>query len=177
MKNKAIFLDRDGTINVDKNYLYKIDDWEFENGAIEALKILQNLGFKLIVISNQSGIGRKYYTKEDADIIFKYMEEKLKKENIKISKSYYCPHYNEECECRKPKLGLFYQAQKEFDIDFSQSYAIGDKLRDLSICDKERTVGFLLNSKEKIENNRIIRCENILQAAKKIEEMEGNNNE
>lgn len=177
MKNKAVFLDRDGTINVDKNYLYKIDDWEFENGVIEALKILQNLGFKLIVISNQSGIERKYYTKEDANKIFKYMEEELKKENINISKSYYCPHYNQECECRKPKLGLFYQAQKDFDIDFSHSYAIGDKLRDLSICNKEKTVGFLLKSKEIIENNRIIRCENILEAAKKIEEMEGNNNE
>ena len=176
MKNKAIFLDRDGTINVDKNYLYKIDDWEFENGAIESLRILQNLGFKLIVISNQSGIGRNYYTKEDADIIFKYMEDELKKENIKISKSYYCPHYNEECECRKPKLGLFYQAQKEFDIDFSRSYAIGDKLRDLAICNKEKTIGFLLSHNEKIDNSRIIRCENILQATKKIEEMEGKNN-
>lgn len=177
MNNKVIFLDRDGTINVEKNYLYKIEDWEFEEGVIEALKKLQDLGFKLIVISNQSGIGRKYYTKEDADKIFRYMENELKKKGIIITKSYYCPHYNEECDCRKPKLGLFYQAQREFNIELSHSYAIGDKIRDLSICSKEPVKGFLLhNNEEEINSNNVIRCKNILEAAKKIEEMEGRKN-
>ena len=166
--NKAIFLDRDGTINVEKNYLYKIEDWKFEEGAIEALQILQGLGFKLIVISNQSGIGRSYYTKKDADKIFQYMEKELKKNGITIAKSYYCPHYNEECDCRKPKLGLFYQAQKEFDIDFSESFAIGDKLRDLAICYKEEIKGFLLNNNEDIKSSKIERCNNLLEAALRI---------
>ena len=77
--NKAVFLDRDGTINVDKNYLYKIEDWEFIDGVIEGLQILQRLGFKLIVITNQSGIARGYYTEEDAHKIFDYMIKELEK--------------------------------------------------------------------------------------------------
>lgn len=172
MKNKAIFLDRDGTINVEKNYLYKIEDFEFEKGVIEGLKILQDLGFKLVVISNQSGIGRGYYKKEDADILFNYMIKELKKENIKIDKAYYCPHYNEECNCRKPKLGLFYKAQKELNIDFSKSYAIGDKKRDVAICDKEHVKGFIINNTEKIKNDNLnVRvCENFLEAVSIIKE-------
>lgn len=170
--NKAIFLDRDGTINVDKNYLYKIEDWEFIDGVIEGLQILQKLGFKLIVITNQSGIARGYYTENDAQKIFNYMIDELKKYGVIIEKVYYCPHLEENCECRKPKLGLFYQAQKEYDIDFAKSYAIGDKIRDLAICEKEETKGFLLNSKEEVKNNKIKRCNNLLEAAKMIEKME-----
>ena len=120
MKNKAIFLDRDGTINIEKNYLYKIEHFEFETGVIEALKILQKLDFKLIIISNQSGIEREYYTKQDADKLFNYMVNKLKENGINIDKYYYCPHYKEECNCRKPKLGLFYEAKKDFNIDFAR---------------------------------------------------------
>lgn len=168
MKNKAVFLDRDGTINVEKNYLYKIEDFEFEKGVIEGLKILQSLGFKLVVISNQSGIGRGYYKKEDADKLFNYMLEELKKQNITIDKIYYCPHYNEECNCRKPKLGLFYKAQQELNIDFAKSYAIGDRKRDVEICNKEKVKGFIINktNNEKIESNNlnIKVCKNFLEA-------------
>lgn len=167
--NKAIFLDRDGTINIDKNYLYKIEDWEFEEGVIEGLQILQKLGYKLIVITNQSGIARGYYTEADAHKVFDYMIDELKKSGIIIEKVYYCPHIGEECDCRKPKLGLFYQAQKDYDIDFSKSYAIGDKLRDLAICNKEDVYGFLLNAKDEINNRKIKRCKTILEAAKIIE--------
>lgn len=168
MKNKAIFLDRDGTINVDKGYVYKIEDFEWIKGTIEALEILQNLGYKLIVISNQSGIARGYYTKEEAETLFKYMETELKEKNIIIAKSYYCPHYKEGCNCRKPKLELFYKAQKEFNIDFKESYAIGDKLRDLAICDKEGVQGYLLNDDEEIKNPKIQRANNLLEVAWKI---------
>lgn len=171
--NKAVFLDRDGTINVDKNYLYKIEDWEFIDGVVEGLQILQRLGFKLIVITNQSGIARGYYTEEDAHKIFDYMIKELEKNNIKIEKVYYCPHIGDECNCRKPKLGLFYKAQKDFDIDFSKSYAIGDKLRDLAICEKEKVKGFLLNENEKVENPRIKVCKNLLESAKIIEKRNG----
>mgnify|MGYP004636300029 CR=1 FL=1 len=170
--NKAIFLDRDGTINVDKNYLYKIEDWEFIDGVIEGLQILQKLGFKLIVITNQSGIARGYYTENDAHKIFNYMIDELEKYGVIIEKVYYCPHLEENCECRKPKLGLFYQAQKEYDIDLAKSYAIGDKIRDLAICEKEETKGFILNSKEEVKNNKVKRCSNLLEAAKMIEKME-----
>lgn len=170
--NKAIFLDRDGTINVDKNYLYKIEDWEFIDGVIEGLQILQKLGFKLIVITNQSGIARGYYTENDAKKVFDYMIDELKKYGVIIEKVYYCPHLREECNCRKPKLGLFYKAQNEFNIDFSKSYAIGDKTRDLAICEKEEIKGFLLNTKEDVKNENIKRCRNLLEAARIIEKME-----
>ena len=168
--NKAVFLDRDGTINIDKNYVYKIEDWQFIDGAIEGLRILQDLGYKLIVITNQSGIARGYYTQEQAKKIFDYMKNELKKDGIIIEEIYYCPHLKENCNCRKPKLGLFYKAQKDYNVDFSQSYAIGDKLRDLSICDKEDIKGFLLNNNETIKNKKISRCKNLLEAAKKIQE-------
>ena len=77
MKNKAVFLDRDGTINVDKNYLYKIEEFEFVEGAVEGLKLLSDLGYKLIVVTNQAGIGRGYYTEEDLEKLNRYMEELL----------------------------------------------------------------------------------------------------
>lgn len=170
--NKAIFLDRDGTINIDKNYLYKIEDWEFIDGVIEGLQILQKLGFKLIVITNQSGIARGYYTEEDAHKIFEFMIQELRERGIIIEKVYYCPHLGDSCNCRKPKLEMFYQAQKDFNIDFSKSYAIGDKLRDLSICEKENVQGFLLSNKEEIKNKNVKRCSNLLGAAKIIETIE-----
>ena len=171
--NKAVFLDRDGTINVDKNYLYKIEDWEFIDGVIEGLQILQNLGYKLIVITNQSGIARGYYTENDAQIIFDYMIKELRKYGVIIEKVYYCPHIGDECNCRKPKLGLFYQAKKDFDIDFSASYAIGDKMRDLAICEKENVNGFLLNNDSiKIDNSKIQKCKNLLEAAIQIKNVD-----
>lgn len=173
--NKAIFLDRDGTINKDFGYVYKKEDFIFLDGVKEGLKILNDLGYKLIVITNQSGIARGYYTKEDAENIFKYMIDELLKENIKIEKVYYCPHLGDECDCRKPKLGLFYKAQKEFDIDFAKSFAVGDKLRDLSICDKENVKGFLISNEGKIENKNITRCKSMLEIARIIEQLEVEN--
>ena len=172
--NKAVFLDRDGTINVDKDYLYKKEDWEFIDGVVDGLQILQNLGYKLIVISNQSGIARGYYTREDADKIFEYMVNELKKYGVIIDKYYYCPHIGNDCNCRKPKLGLFYQAQKDFDIDFSKSYAIGDKIRDLSICEKEQVKGFLLDMVPEIENKNIRKCKNLYEAVNLIKKDEQN---
>lgn len=168
--NKVVFLDRDGTINEDYGYVFEIEKFKFIGGVIEGLKILRDLGYKLIVITNQSGIARGYYTEEDAIKIFDYMKEELLKENIVIEKVYYCPHIGDNCNCRKPKLELFYKAQKEFDIDFKESYAIGDKIRDLAICEKENVKGFLLNNEEKIENANIQRSKNLLESARTIKE-------
>lgn len=167
--NKAILLDRDGTINEDYGYVFEIEKFKFIEGVIEGLKILRDLGYKLIVITNQSGIARGYYTEEDAIKIFNYMKAELLKENIVIEKVYYCPHIGDNCNCRKPKLELFYKAQREFDIDFNKSYAIGDKLRDLAICEKENIKGFLLNNDEEIKNSNIQRGKNLLEVAKKIQ--------
>lgn len=138
MKNKAIFLDRDGTINIDKNYMYKIEDFEFVENAVEGLKILFDLGYKLIIVTNQAGIGRGYYTEEDLEKLNKYMEDELIKSGIKIEKCYFCPHhaehgigkYKKDCECRKPKAGMLLEGIKEFDIDVTKSYMVGDKMSD-----------------------------------------------
>lgn len=157
--NKAIFLDRDGTINVEKNYLFKIEEFEFLDGVVDGLKKLSDAGFLLIIVTNQSGIGRGYYTEDDYYQLRDYINGKLEEYNVKITAEYFCPHlidakikkYAIECGCRKPKLGLFERAIEEFDIDVNASYAIGDKIRDLEIA-KSCAKGFLVYDKEKKYN-------------------------
>ncbi|CBK73522.1 histidinol-phosphate phosphatase family domain/HAD-superfamily hydrolase, subfamily IIIA [Butyrivibrio fibrisolvens 16/4] len=158
--NKAIFLDRDGTINIDKDYLYKIEDFEYISGVVEALKQLQDMGYLLIVISNQSGIARGFYSEDDYLIIDRWMKDDLKSRGVNITASYYCPHhpkalvkkYRCECNCRKPNTGLFWQAQKDFDIDMSKSIAIGDKERDIAICKEAPVRGILIDCNKKWSN-------------------------
>ena len=155
--SKAVFLDRDGTINVDKNYLYKIEDFEFLPGAVEALQLLQSSGYLLIIITNQSGIARGYFTENDFLRLNDFMLNELERLGVHISKSYYCPHGpDSKCNCRKPKTGLFEQAAKEYDIDLSKSFAVGDKLRDCSICLKTKCRGFIINGKSDNENIRSV---------------------
>lgn len=154
---KAVFLDRDGTINVEKNYLFKIQDFEFLDGAIDALKIIQDKGYRLIIITNQSGIARGYYSMDDFDTLTNWMKEYLLNRGVNIDAVYFCPHcpdglvkpYNSECNCRKPKLGLFLQAVKDFNLDLSQCIAIGDKIRDCEICKTTDCKGFLIGSNER----------------------------
>lgn len=130
--NKAIFLDRDGIINVDKSYVYKIEDFEFCEGIFAALKHFQNLGFLLILITNQSGIGRKYYTSEDFSILSLWMSEQLKQEGIFLTDIFYCPHSPEEnCTCRKPKPQMLLDAIAKYNIDPKASWIIGDKPTDI----------------------------------------------
>lgn len=144
-KNKVVFLDRDGTINIDYGYVYEKEKLVFVDGVIDGLKKLQEFGFKLIIVTNQSGIGRGYYTLEECNKFNEYLIEKLKEQNINISKVYVCPHKDEDnCNCRKPKLSLFYQAIDEFNIDLDNSFAIGDNIRDLKICDETNIKGILL---------------------------------
>jgi len=154
--NKVVFLDRDGTINVDKKYLFRIEDFEYLPGAVEGLKLLQDAGFVLIIVTNQSGIARGYYDENDFLKLNDWMIHDLADKGVKISKVYYCPHhpnalfekYKIECECRKPKLGMYEKAIREFDIDLSKSFAIGDKIRDISICEFTLCRGFLISSLE-----------------------------
>ena len=129
---KAIFLDRDGVINKEKNYLYKIDDFEFIDGVFETLQYLQNLGYKLFIITNQSGIGRGYYTKEDFDTLTSWMLQEFKKNNITISQVEFCPHSpKDNCTCRKPKIGMIENILKNYNIDLKNSWLIGDKSSDI----------------------------------------------
>lgn len=159
----AVFLDRDGTINLDKHYLYRKEEFEFLPGAIEGMKKLQDMGYLLIIITNQSGIARGYYSEQQYKDLEEWMVEELEMAGVHVSGIYYCPHlpvasvneYAVSCECRKPGLGLFVKAIQEHDIDVKKSIAIGDKLRDLEICKNSKTRGFLVYSKEKRTDNLV----------------------
>lgn len=165
-KNKVIFLDRDGTINKDYGYVYKKEDLVFLPGVVEGLKLLQDNGYMLIIITNQSGISRKYFSIDDYNIFNSYLINELKKYNIEIKDVYMCPHRDEDnCECRKPKTKLFLDAIKKYNIDLDNSYAIGDKERDLTICDETNIKGILLTDES---NNKYICKSNFYEAAKYI---------
>lgn len=156
MDNRAIFLDRDGTINIEKQYLHSIEDFEFIDGALCGLEMLQNAGFILIIITNQSGIGRGYYTEQDFIKLNDWMIKELRRRGIIISRVYYCPHlpdapvlgYRKKCNCRKPALGMYEQAIKDWDITLSSSYTIGDKLRDCHIAEVTDCKGILISNNE-----------------------------
>lgn len=171
---KAIFLDRDGTINVEKDYIYKSEDLVFEEGTIEALKTFKNLGYILIVISNQSGIARGYFTEEDLNIFNNNMNEILKKNGVEIIEFYCCPHhpdgigeYKKVCECRKPNNKMIEDAIKKYNIAREKSYMIGDKTSDIGAGLKSnlKTVlvktGYGLKDMEKIDKNETLVCENL----------------
>ena len=124
MKNKFILLDRDGVINVEKNYLHTIEEFEYEKNVVLGLAKLGDLGYKFSIITNQAGIAKGYYSEEDYFKLQKFIEEDLLKKGIKIEKSYFCPHhpdgigkYKKNCECRKPNTKNFEIAIKEFKID------------------------------------------------------------
>ena len=132
--DKVVFLDRDGVINVEKNYLYKIKDFEFIDGVFDTLKYLQNLNYKLIIITNQSGIGRGYYTQQQYDKLTTWMIEQFKLKDIKISSVFCCPHKpTDNCNCRKPNIGMIEQSSQllNLEIDFKNSWLIGDKDSDI----------------------------------------------
>ena len=130
-KKKAIILDRDGTLIEDKNYAYKIEDFELLDGVIEGLKLLQN-DFLFLIVTNQSGIGRGYYTKQDFQNFNNHLINILKKQKIEILKTYFCPHLKEDnCECRKPKTKFISEIINEFNIDISRSWMIGDHPSDI----------------------------------------------
>ena len=156
-------MDRDGTINVDHGYVHQKEFFEFIEGVPEGLKLLQDEGFMLIIITNQSGIARGYYGEEDFEIVTNHMLTLLEDNGVQIAGVYHCPHL-EDCECRKPKLKLFYDAQKQFSIDFSQSYAIGDNMRDLAICKAEPVKGILINNSDVVDSNQDV-CKTLLDAA------------
>ena len=139
--NKAVFLDRDGTINIDKKFVHKIEDFEFEPGAIEALKKLSQSNYKLILITSQSGIGRGYFEESDYEKFTQHMLSELEKHGVTFDGKYHCPHhptegvgeYKTECECRKPKPGMILKACKEHNIDPKESFMIGDKWVDVKM--------------------------------------------
>jgi D-glycero-D-manno-heptose 1,7-bisphosphate phosphatase len=131
---KALFLDRDGVINVDRDYVYRTEDFEFIDKIFEICRKYQESGFLIFVVTNQAGIARKIYSEKDFLTLTKWMVKRFKDEGISITKVYHCPHHPEftgSCTCRKPKPGLFLKAAEEFDLDMPGSVLIGDKESDI----------------------------------------------
>jgi D-glycero-D-manno-heptose 1,7-bisphosphate phosphatase len=132
MPNRAVFLDRDGTMTLDVHYCSRPEDLRLFSETGKAVKVLNEFGYKVIVITNQSGIGRGYFTEETLLKIHEKMTHLLAKEGGNLDGIYYCPHRpDENCDCRKPKPGLLLKAAGELDIDLSASWIIGDSLSDL----------------------------------------------
>jgi len=129
---KAIFLDRDGTINVDHGFVHRPEDFILIPGVTQGLKKMQELGLGLFVVTNQSGIGRGYYTLEQFKKVSEHFLGELSKHGVSIEKIYYCAHSPEEgCDCRKPNIKMVLDAKDDYDIDLKKSYFIGDKEADV----------------------------------------------
>lgn len=139
MKDFAVFVDRDGTINVDVDFLSSPGQLKLIPRSADAIRELNELGIPVIVITNQSGIARGLYSEQDLAVVHKAMDALLKEHGAVIQRYYYCPHhptdgiapYVTDCECRKPKPGMLKQAQREFGFDLKRSFVIGDKKIDM----------------------------------------------
>lgn len=149
---KTVFFDRDGVLNTDVGYLHKISDFCWMPGAREALAQLTQRGYTIIVVTNQSGVARGFYTEEDVQSLHAYMAREAEKAGGRIEAFYYCPHlvagvvpvYTKDCDCRKPKAGLIFKAKKDYpDIDMTTAFMIGDKRSDLEAAANAGIAGYL----------------------------------
>jgi len=132
VSSRAVFLDRDGTIAKDVHYCSRVEDFQILPTVPEAIRLFNEAGFKVIVVTNQSGIARGYFTEETLAQIHQKMKDELSKYEAKVDGIYYCPHHpDDSCECRKPKTALFHRAAKEHDVDLQNSYVIGDMQMDI----------------------------------------------
>ncbi|GAB1622794.1 D-glycero-beta-D-manno-heptose 1,7-bisphosphate 7-phosphatase [Agarivorans albus] len=139
MKQAAVFLDRDGVINHDRAYVSQVDDFEFIDGAIEAMQKLKEAGWLLVVVTNQAGIARGYFSEEQFLSLTEWMDWSLADRGVDLDGIYYCPHhseygdenYRQDCNCRKPKPGMLLEAAAELDIDLEKSWLVGDKASDI----------------------------------------------
>ena len=147
MSGKYIFLDRDGTIIKDKHHMYKITEIEFLPKSIEGLQRLQRDGFQFIIISNQSGVTRGLFSKDEAEYFHKEVLKRLKKKDVTIKDSFFCYHRQEDdCNCRKPKQGLVLEAAKKFNINLSEGIFIGDKDSEIQLGKNCRGTTFLIKN-------------------------------
>lgn len=187
--DKVVFLDRDGTINEEVNYLYRPEDFRFLPGVPQALKMLTDAGFKLIVVTNQAGVARGYYTEEDIKSLHSYVNRLLEPYGTGIQGFYYCPHhpeyglgrYKRDCLCRKPGIGLFQQAESDTPVDKEHSYMIGDKLLDIQAGSRYGVTSILVGTGYGTEHRRQAAeapyydyfAENLTEAARWILQKEG----
>ncbi len=157
--NVTVFLDRDGTINEDTGYIDSPERLILIEGASDGIRMLNETGIGVIVISNQSGIGRGYFSEEMLKSIHGRLDELLMKKKARIDAYYYCPHRPDDgCRCRKPATGLIEKAAKDFDIDLSSAYVVGDKVSDMELANNCRAHGVLVLTGEGGESIKKLKC-------------------
>lgn len=164
-QNRAVFIDRDGTIIKDKHFLSDPDEVELIPGAVEGLKALQDQGFKLVIVSNQSGVARGYFDITSVEIVNAHLCELLAAQHLMIDAVYYCPHhskgvirpYNIKCDCRKPSAGMAEEAARQLDLDLRQSYVIGDKIDDMNLAKVIGASGIMVKTGYGAKQSEIIK--------------------
>lgn len=153
-KNAAVFLDRDGTINEEVGYLDSIGKLKLFANTAEAIRLINESGMKAVVITNQSGIARGYFTEGFVRTVHAEIQKELHDNGAFIDAFYYCPHhptdglgmYLKSCTCRKPGVGMLVSASKDLDIDLSKSYTVGDMLKDIQVAGKVGAKGILVKT-------------------------------
>lgn len=164
-KNKAVFFDRDGTLNVDFHYLHRAEEFVWTPKAREAIKYCNDKGYKVIVVTNQSGVARGYYPESDVMDLYVWMNQQLARIGAHIDGIYYCPHhvdgtipkYTRKCDCRKPSPRLLLNAEQDFDLDLPASYMVGDRESDMKCAESVGVTGVRYevgsNLLELVQNN------------------------
>lgn len=172
MPRAALFLDRDGVINVDHGYVHRVEDFEFIPGIFELVALANRLGYLVIVVTNQAGIGRGFYTEDDFHKLTRWMKTEFLSRGARIDNVYFSPFHPEhglggyckESDCRKPRPGMLLQAQKDYDIDLGRSLLVGDKPSDME-AGRAAGVGTLIQLVEHIEPDGVIYLRRIDQVA------------
>jgi len=152
MGNRAVFLDRDGTINEEMGYINHVDRFVLLPRVPEAIKLLKGHGFKVILVTNQAGAARGYFPASLIEEIHQLLQKQLKAHAAELDGIYYCPHhpqatvpaYRQNCLCRKPKPGLVYKAQADFDLDLNKCYVVGDRFKDIELAHNVGAKGILV---------------------------------
>lgn len=175
MKQKAVFLDRDGTLIEEVNFLATVEETELFSFTIEALKLFRDAGFLLFITTNQSGIARGYFDASAVNAIHAKIQNELKANSLRIESFHFCPHFPDAgCKCRKPNTGMIEQALENFDVDLSQSWMIGDKILDIEMGFNAGTktalvkTGYGKEHQDELTRKPDIIAENLLQAAKLV---------
>jgi D-glycero-D-manno-heptose 1,7-bisphosphate phosphatase len=153
-KNIAVFIDRDGCLIHELGYISKLKNIKFFKRSFDALRLLQENGFKIVIVTNQSGVARGYFPESFVKKTHLYIAAELKKKGLKIDAYYYCPHhrkatiakYRKDCDCRKPRQGMIKKAVKKFNLDLRQSFTMGDKLSDVKLGHNGKMKGILVQT-------------------------------
>lgn len=166
----AVFLDRDGTICKDVHYMRSPEQFELLPSAVEGIKLLNKLGMKVVIVTNQSGVARGYFTEETLKKIHERMIDELLKKGARIDAIYYCPHHpDDNCSCRKPKIGMLKKAEADFGLDLSECFVVGDKKLDVETGKNAGCASVLITGPETEPNIKAdLSVSNLYEAAKVI---------